>query len=234
MAFNNPSGRGNTGEFAKRFKEAGGQVLASVIYNPNQTTYKAELSKALTPKPDVIVMGSYLPDTTIILKEWYETGQPMKWIGPAWAINEKLIASLGAHVVEGVVAVDTVPDYSSPTYDRFKKKFKEMTGQDPTTNPYGAMVYDATICLALAMVAANSDDPMVFKDKMQAVSGPPGVKVYSFEEGVGELKKGNEIDYQGASSKIDFDVAGDVVPDFGVYEVRNGKLVQVEIIKIKE
>jgi branched-chain amino acid transport system substrate-binding protein len=234
MAFNNPSGRGNTEEFAKRFKEAGGQVLASVVYNPNQSTYKAELAKVLAPKPDVIVLGSYLPDTTIILKEWYETGQPMKWIGPAWAINDKLIEALGAHVVEGAVGVVTVPDTNSTAYKRFEKKYKEVTGQDFMSNTYSGMVYDHTICLALAMVAAKSEDPSVFKDKIQVISGPPGVKVYSFEEGARELKKGSKIDYDGVSSKIDFDAAGDVVPHFGVFEVRNGKRERVDTIKIGE
>lgn len=234
MAFNNPSGRGNTEEFAKRFKEAGGQVLASVVYNPNQSTYKSELAKVLAPKPDVIVLGSYLPDTTIILKEWYETGQPMKWIGPAWAINDKLIEALGAHVVEGAVGVVTVPDTNSAAYKRFEKKYKDVTGQDIMSNTYSGMVYDHTICLALAMVAAKSEDPSVFKDKIQVISGPPGVKVYSFEEGVRELKKGSKIDYDGVSSKIDFDAAGDVVPYFGVFEVRNGKRERVDTIKIGE
>jgi branched-chain amino acid transport system substrate-binding protein len=234
MAFNNPSGRGNTEEFAKRFKEAGGKVFESVVYNPNQTTYKAELSKVLAPKPDVIVMGSYLPDTTIILKEWYQTGQPMKWIGPAWAINDKLIEALGANVVEGAVGVVTVPDTNLPAYKTFEKKYKEMTGQDFVTNTYSGMVYDHTICLALAMVAAKSEDPTVFNPSIQTISGPPGAKVYSFEEGAKELKRGNKIDYDGVSSKIDFDAAGDVVPHFGVFEVRNGKRERVDTIVIGE
>ncbi len=232
MAFNNPSGLGNTGEFAKVFSKLGGQVLAKVVYNPNQTTYKAELQQALAPKPEVIVMGSYLPDTTIILKEWYEGGQPVKWIAPAWAINPKLIASVGAQVVEGAVAVDTVPDFDSPTYKRMNAELTKAMGVDPVTNPYGPMVYDHMILVGLAIEAAKSADPQVFKTKIREVSGPPGKKVYSFEEGIAELRRGGRINYEGMSSKIDFDANGDVRPRFGVYEVHGGKMDRTEIIDL--
>ncbi len=232
MAFNNPSGLGNTGEFAKVFTRAGGQVLTRVVYNPNQASYKAELGQALAPKPEVIVTGSYLPDTTIILKEWYEGGQSVKWITPGWAVNPKLIASVGAHVVEGVVAVDTVPDFDSPTYKRMNDALTKAMGVDTVTNPYGPMVYDQMILVGLAIEAAKSPDPKGFKSKIREVSGPPGTKVYSFEEGVKELRRGGKVNYEGMSSKIDFDANGDVRPRFGIYEVRGGKLERVEILDL--
>jgi branched-chain amino acid transport system substrate-binding protein len=177
-------------------------------------------------------MGSYLPDTTIILKEWYEGGQPVKWITPAWAVNPKLIASVGAHVVEGVVAVDTVPDFDSPTYKRMSAELTKAMGVDPVTNPYGPMVYDQMILVALAIEAAKSADPKVFKNKIREVSGPPGKKVFSFEEGAAELRRGGTINYEGMSSKIDFDEAGDVRPKFGIYEVRGGKMELAEILDL--
>jgi branched-chain amino acid transport system substrate-binding protein len=231
MAFNNPSGLGNTGEFKKVFTKLGGQVLASVVYNPNQPSYKAELAQALGPKPEVVVMGSYLPDTTIILKEWYETGQPAKWIAPAWAINAKLIQSVGAEVANGAVAVDTVPDFDSPTYKRVADPLTKAMGADPTTNPYGPMVYDLTTLLALGIEAAKSVEPKVFGPKIGDVSRPPGKKVSSWEEGAAELKRGGKINYEGMSSKIDFQ-GPDVRPKFGIYEVRGGKLERAEILDV--
>jgi len=233
MAFNNPSGLGNTTEFARFFTRAGGEVLAKVVYNPNQASYRAELQQALAPKPEVIVMGSYLPDTTIILKEWYEGGQPVKWIAPAWAVNPKLIASVGANVVEGVVAVDTVPDFDSPTYKRMKDDLTKAMGVDPVTNPYGPMVYDQMVIIGLAIEAAKSADPKVFKNKIREVSNPPGKNVFSFGEGIAELRKGGKINYEGMSSKFDFQPnTGDVRPKFGVYTVRGGKLEGPEVLDL--
>ncbi|PZA07545.1 ABC transporter substrate-binding protein [Meiothermus sp. Pnk-1] len=231
MAFNNPSGLGNTQEFAKNFVAAGGVITASVVYEGGRTTYRSELEKALSSKPEVIVMGSYLPDTTIILKEWYQLNEPMHFIAPAWAVNDRLIKSVGAEVAEGVYAVDAVPNFGSKSYARFAEAYQKATGQKVTENPYSAMVYDATTVLALAIEAAKSTDPAVFKKYIRDVSGPPGQRVYSFAEGVTALKSGKAINYEGASSAIDFDESGDVRPAFGVYKVEKGKINLKYIIK---
>ncbi len=232
MAFNNPSGLGNAGEFAKQWKAMGNEVVASVVYQPNQATYRAELQRVLAAKPEVVVMGSYLPDTTIILKEWYQSGEPVKWIGPAWAINQKLIETLGAGVVEGVVAVDAVPDFDHPKYAEWAERLKKATGQDPVANPYAGMCYDMIAVMAPAIEAAGSADPKVFNAQMQRVSGPPGEKVYTIADALAAVRRGRDIDYEGVSSRINFDAAGDVAPKFGVYEVRGGKLVRVDIIDV--
>ena len=234
MAFNNPSGLGNTQEFARNFRDAGGEVTAEVVYNPEQASYRAELEQALSPEPEVVVMGSYLPDTTIILKEWFQLfGDDVAWIAPAWAVNQDLVDSLGANVVEGVYAVDAVPNLDSPAYERFKDAFTAATGNDPSANPYAGMVYDQMIVLGLAMAAADSTDPMVVKDFVREVSGPPGKVVYSFEEGLQALQAGEDIDYDGASSAIDFDAAGDVRPDFGLYQVQDGALERIDVISLE-
>ena len=224
MAFNNPSGRGNTEEFAKNFKASGGEITGGVVYEGNKPSYRSEIEKVLATKPDVIVMGSYIKDTTIILKEWYQLNEPMQWIAPAWAVNPKLIKTLGPDVTEGIIAVDTVPNTASKTYERFVASFKKATGEEPNRNPYAAMVYDQMILLALAAEAAQSMDPKAIAAKLREVSGPPGAIVHSYEEGVKTLQTGKPIDYDGASSAIDFNAAGDVSPTFGVYRVEKGQL----------
>ena len=41
-----------------------------------------------------------------------------------------------------------------------------------------------------------------------------------------------KINYEGASSKLDFDKYGDVTPDFGVYIVEKGELVRRDVVSI--
>ena len=106
MAFNNASGIGNTEGFRKAWEAKGGKVVESVVYEPNQPSYRSELQKVLAANPDVIVTGSYLADTTIIMREWYQTGQHVKWIMPGWAASPDLVKALGAEVVEGVISVE--------------------------------------------------------------------------------------------------------------------------------
>ena len=56
----------NTTGFKRAWEAKGNQVVAEVVYEPNQPSYRAELQRVLAAKPDVVVMGSFLPDTTII------------------------------------------------------------------------------------------------------------------------------------------------------------------------
>lgn len=40
------------------------------------------------------------------------------------------------------------------------------------------------------------------------------------------------MNYEGASSKLDFDKAGDVTPDFGVFIIEKGQLVRRDVVSI--
>ncbi len=232
MAFNNASGIGNTEGFKKAWEKKGGKVVAEVVYEPNRPTYRSELQKVLAAKPDVIVTGSYLPDTTIILREWWQANQPVKWVIPGWAANPDLVKALGNEIVEGVISVDTVPNEKSASFVHYSALYEKATGKPGASNIYAAMTYDMVICLALAMEAAGPGATVArINAQLRAVANPPGKKVYTFAEGKAALKQG-KIDYDGASSRLDFDEYGDVSPDFGVYIIEKGELVRRDVVSV--
>ena len=41
-----------------------------------------------------------------------------------------------------------------------------------------------------------------------------------------------KINYEGASSKLDFDKFGDTTPDFGVFVIEKGELVRRDVVSI--
>lgn len=232
MAFNNASGVGNTEGFRKAWEAKGGKVLESVVYEPNQPSYRSELQKVLAANPDVIVTGSYLADTTIIMREWFQSGQPVKWIMPGWAASPDLIKAVGPNVVEGVISVDSVSNENTPSYKAYDEAYrKAMGGQPGQSNVYAAMTWDMVHVLALAMEAANSAETTAINAKIREVANPPGTQVYAYAEGKAALKQG-KINYEGASSVLDFDQYGDVTPDFGVFFIEGGKLSRKYVVKI--
>lgn len=233
MAFNNASGRGNTDGFTKAWTAAGGKVVASVVYEPNRPSYRSELQQLLSQKPDVIVTGSYLPDTTIFLREWFQSGEKTQWIIPGWAANPELVKALGPEVTEGLISVDTVSSETAPSYKNFDAAYMKATGKPASSNVYAAMTYDMVICLALAMEAAGPNATVEqINSKIRVVSNPPGKTVHSFAEGKALLGKKQKIDYDGASSKLDFDKYGDANPDFGVYVIEKGQLVRRDVVTV--
>lgn len=233
MAFNNASGLGNTEGFARAWKKRGGEVAAHVTYEPNRPSYRSELQKILAAKPDVIVMGSYLPDTTIILREWYQSGASNGWVIPGWAANPDLVKALGPQVCEGIISVDTVSNEKSAAYAHFDRGYAKATGKAASTNIYAAMAYDMMVGLGLALELAGPQATLAqVNARLREVCNPPGTPVATFAEGKALLAKGQAINYEGASSKLDFDQYGDVTPDFGLSVIEKGQLVRHDVFSI--
>ena len=231
MAFNNASGIGNAEGFKKAWEKKGGKLVASVVYEPNRPSYRTELQQVLAAKPDVIVTGSYLPDSTIILREWYQSGQDLKWIMPGWAANPDLVKALGNEVVEGVISVDSVSNENAASFKRFDAAFNAATGKGAATNVYASMCYDMVVCIALAMEAAGPNATVTqINAKLREVANPDGTKVFSFAEGKKLLAEKKKVNYEGASGRLDFDSFGDVTPDFGVYVIEKGLLVRRDVV----
>lgn len=233
MAFNNASGIGNAEGFKKAWEKKGGKLVGSVVYEPNRPSYRTELQQILAAKPDVIVTGSYVPDSTIILREWYQSGQDVKWIMPGWAANPDLIKALGNEVVEGVISVDSVSNENAASYKALDAAYQKATGKAVSTNVYACMCYDMVVCLALAMEAAGPNATLAqVNAKIREVSNPDGTQVYAFAEGKKLLAEKKKINYEGASSKLDFDQYGDVTPEFGVFVIEKGQLVRRDVVSI--
>ena len=233
MAFNNASGLGNTQGFTKAWEASGGKVVAHVTYEPNRPSYRSELQKILDTKPDVIVTGSYLPDSTIILREWFQSGVPVKWVMPGWAASPDLVKALGAEVCEGIISVDSVSNEKSKSYAHFDALYTKATGKAASTNVYAAMTYDMAIVLALAIEAAGPGATVAqVNAKIREVGNPGGTQVFTFAEGKALLARKQKINYEGASSKLDFDKYGDVTPDFGVFVIEKGQLVRRDVVSI--
>ena len=232
MAFNNASGIGNTEGFKKAWEKKGGKVVAEVVYEPNQPSYRAELQKILAAKPDVIVTGSYVGDTTILLREWFQTGETTKWVIPAWAANPQLVKAVGNEASEGIFAVDSISNEGSPAFAAYDAAYRKAMNQPGLDNVYAAMTWDMVVTLALAMEAAGANaDVAAIKAKIREVANPEGTKVSTFAEGKEALKKG-KINYEGASSVLDFDEFGDVTPDFSVSRVEKGVFNRKYVVKI--
>ena len=87
------------------------------------------------------------------------------------------------------------------------------TGRD-TEATYAKETYDAAIAAMLAAEAAGSVSGTAIRDELRGVGSAPGEQVMAGPEGVaralGIVREGGEIDYEGASSALDWDEYGDL------------------------
>jgi branched-chain amino acid transport system substrate-binding protein len=226
LASDNAAERDAAKKFTARFKKEGGDVLGTTIFEPNQSNYNSEVSAALAGNPDVIVVAAYTNDAITIAKTVHQLDPDVKIIGPLYSLGNDFLKAVGPQVAEGTLSIDAMPAESSAAYAGFAPLYKAATGDEPTANPYAVMDYDMIITLSLAADAAKSTDPAKFVPFIRMVANPPGLVVSSYTAGLEALKEGKKIDYNGASSPVDFDDSGDLKSMFlRTFKIESGKIV---------
>lgn len=233
MILNNPYGIGLGDSFAERFTKAGGTITGKVVYNPNQASYRSEIQQALGAKPDVIVFGGYTPDGVQIFKEWFQLGLGGTWMGPGFAFNQQFTSAIGNQAAEGIIVIEAAPNFEGAAFKNADKLFKGATGQ--SADFFVAMAYDHLMVAALSILAAKGDTSgNAVKAQIRRVSNPPGKAVGTWAEAAPLVQAGQDVNYEGASSAVDFDGNGDVVTDFGIYRIRGGKWALEQTIKASD
>ena len=232
MAFNNDVQIASTNIFRAAWEKAGGKLAKTVVYEPNRTSYSAELQQAMAGTPDLIVVSGYVPDTTIILREAFEAGNTAPIVIPGWAWGPAVQKALSPEVLEGLIVFDSVPDSDSAAFKTFDAGYHAATGASGLSNVYAAMCYDMVVVLALALQKAGpgADNAAIAK-AIPTIADPPGQTVSSFADGKAALKAGTKINYEGASGPLDFDANGDAISVFGVQQFTKGALERKYLLK---
>ncbi|WP_198086527.1 ABC transporter substrate-binding protein [Variovorax sp. E3] len=209
------------------FTRAGG-TGGGLIYEDKKASYRSEVDQALRGKPDVIVLGGYVPDTSVVLKDLYRAGFEGKRIGFSFGVNQKLVEAVPAEVGNGTYSLVPSASVTSGAYKRLVAKMKVEA-----LDSYSCQVYDHVVLAALALANAPSAPVTgtTVRDNIRAVSQPADAKhVDDAGEALKALAGGTRINYDGASGPLEFADNGDVKGVFFRYEqIQKGKLALVKV-----
>jgi ABC-type branched-subunit amino acid transport system substrate-binding protein len=203
----------------------GSDLVGSLIYEKDKTSYRSEVDQALREKPDLIYINGYTPDVVVVLRELYRAGFDGPRFAQSYAVTQKVLDSLPAEVTEKVYTVQPSADIDSPAYALAKKRL----GGDPDS--YEAQATDWISLVALTIAKAREATGTALRDNVRKISQGGGTKVYSAVEGMKLLADGKEINYEGASGPCDFTDIGDIKDckfRFQVVESGKFKLVSVQ------
>jgi branched-chain amino acid transport system substrate-binding protein len=205
-----------------------GSETASLIYDDKKPSYRTEVDEALRFNPDAIIFGGYTPDTSVMLKDVYRASYTGLKIAFGYSVNQKLIESVPAEVVESVVTISPSPAEGSDAHARVVK-LAGVTNPDP----YTAQIYDQINLVILALAAAGPTEPSgtAIRDNLRKVSQSlDGAKISNAPDGLKLLADGKIVDYDGASGPCEFTDIGDILDcKFRYDEVKTGKLVLLKI-----
>ena len=73
--------------------------------------------------------------------------------------------------------------------------------------------------------------PKNIRDQLRYVANPPGevIKPGEFKKAFELLRKGVDINYEGAAGSVDFDENGDVMTHIEIWKYSGGKIVTVRL-----
>jgi len=205
-------------------EEAGG-VTERLIYDDKKPSLRSEVDQALRFNPDVIILGGYTPDTTILMRDLYRSGFEGKLIGFGYSINQDLLNGLPADVVEGAYTLSPSPAEGSKAYD----ELAELVGV-AAPDTYTCQVYDHINMILTTVAKAGGVSGTEIRDTIRTISQGGGTVVENATAGIEAVQAGDKVDYSGASGPCDFNDIGDIVDaNFRYEQVVDGKITLLKI-----
>jgi branched-chain amino acid transport system substrate-binding protein len=217
--------------FEEQMREHGRKLVDSLIYNPEQPSYRAEVERVFGKSPEAVYCFGLLPDFVSIMKEVYRGGFESKVVALSIMADAegKFVQAVGPQVAEGIRHFQPMPDVSAPGY----KKFLTLMGA-PSERVFlfPPNTHDQIAITALAMEKAKSPMAVDWSKQIIAVGNGPGQEVDDVVEALKLVRAGKAINFQGAGSTCDFTPNGDQLGrGMGQWIIRNGKSVFVEYAK---
>ena len=133
----------------------------------------------------------------MVLRDLYRAGYEGVILGPAYAVNRKLLDALPHEVTQDVRTYAPSPDVNSSAY----KRVQAIHGTDDV-DPYTTQVYDHANLMLLAAAAAGEAEGTAMRDAMRSISQGEGEAVDNAVDGIRLLSEGRPINYAGAERAL--------------------------------
>jgi ABC-type transport system substrate-binding protein len=202
----------------------GGKVTIVAAHDDGKADYAAEVAALAAAGGDALVIAGYVDQGgSGILRGALDSGAFETFVFPDGMVGETLEKNFGKEI-DG--SFGQMPSSEGAGHDKFLAAAKEA-GFDGTS-VYSGEAYDAAALMLLAMQAAGSTDPKVYKDKILEIANGPGEKILPGElaKGLELLKEGKAIDYDGATS-VTFVNGRENAGTFREIAIKDGKIETV-------
>ena len=197
---NNDYGKGLSDAIATSFTAKGGAVTINAAHEDGKGDYSAEVGALAAAGGDLLVVAGYLDQGGKgIIQSSLDSGAFTQFGLPGGMVGDNLPKSIGP-ALDG--SYGQVAQSDSAGAATLIEMGKAATPAYDATSPYTMESYDAAALIMLAMQAAGSSDPKVYKDKVLEVANGPGDKFGPGQIGAAlqAIKDGKDIDWDGASA----------------------------------
>ena len=210
-------GRGFARTIEAELQASGATVVASQSYDPNGSTFQAEVQQLAAAGADAVALVTF-EEGAKILAQMIEAGIGPQDIGVYIAdglATEDLWAAVAPDdptAVAGIIGMRPAPSRNSEA--TFAERYRAFAPQEDDL--FAAHGYDAAIILLLAALSAESNNPADYTTYINDITRC-GRPCDQYAECAQLLQDGYDIDYNGASGPLDFIDAGE--PSEGSYNI---------------
>ena len=238
--FNNDWGKNNQAGFIDAFKALGGEIGNSVPFNPDQPSYRSEITKTLEGNPDSLYMLSNTQDGVKHFRDWIRFDGPQNFIMPQGMNDSAFVDTVGSDLLKNAWFISPGTPANS-SLEKMESDFQVRWDATPK-GPGRNSGYDAGVLIGLAMVTADmrglDTSGSTLAKIIREITGPDGEQHYGSVDGlkaaINAIKAGKNIWYVGATGPIDFDPYGDVATPFVMMKIKDGDYVDVGGISLEE
>jgi branched-chain amino acid transport system substrate-binding protein len=227
---NDPYGRGLSDSFTQSFS---GTISAAVPVDLTKDSYLEELRQAAAGGTRALVAITFIPEAEVFLKEALDHDLFDAYFLADALGHQFLIDDLGAERLPFVTG--TAPRFTQATSQEILGNWIEAYtlafGEPPTATAQAS--YDIIMCLSLAAEYARSTDGVAIRDALPLVCGGDdeplqGGPEATVGEALARARDRRPIDYEGLSSSMDWDAAGDISDgSISIWELRDGTITTV-------
>lgn len=128
----------------------------------------------------------------------------------------------------------TAPAADGPGADFFAGLYEDEYDEGPSV--FNSHAYDAMAVSVLAAVAAGENDGAAIRDRMATVANPEGEEFgpEDLDEAIETVAAGDDINYVGASSSVDFDPNGDMsAVSYDIMDFEDGEFSVIDTIEFE-
>ena len=214
------------------FEERDGQVENRVSFEPEQASYSSQWEEALNDNPDVVMIVGFPQSGIQLFRDFYQEFASdhgdVDLIVPDGLIDDGLPNEVDNDMTN---VIGTSPSAAGPGSEFFAGAYEDAYGSSPQV--FNAHAFDAMSVLALAAISAGENTGSALRDNVRTVANPNGEEVgpENIAEAAQMVADGEEVNYQGASSAVDFDDNGDMqAVSYGIFEVQDREFEQIDRI----
>jgi ABC-type branched-subunit amino acid transport system substrate-binding protein len=242
------------------FPTRGGQIVLDLNV-PVQVAadYKAQVAQILTARPECMALIAYddVADQIMLDLEAARAQSPGQLPAGFFVIGTDGIFTSGfvvngrrdradpnsPTVAEGVIGTNPDTNPKTREYYEFKNLYAaryplpKCDPADPSASepaPYTANIFDAAVMAMLAIQKAGTRDRAKIRDALKDVSRVGRTFTPAqIGDAIQAIQAGQDVDYKGASGNVDLDDDGNIVSDYIVWKVVNGKYRTIGRINVE-